>query len=513
MVDGLRRLEYRGYDSAGVAVVADGELCTSQAGRQAGQPRDGCWAPRPARRRHDRHRAHPLGHPRRAHRPQRPPARRRQRPRRGDPQRHHRELRRAARRARGAGVTSSLATPTPRSSPTCSSSSAAPRSGERPGRGDAAGLPAAGRRVHPASPSTRDAPDVVVGARRNSPLVVGRGDGENFLASDVSAFIEHTREAIELGQDQVVELSRDGVAVTDFDGDPAEGDELPRRLGRRRPPRRAATTTSCSRRSPSSRRPSPTRCSAASAPTACCSWTRCGSPTTELREIDKIIIIACGTAFHAGPGREVRHRALDPDPVRGRAGQRVPLPRPGRSTRDTLVVAITPVRRDHGHPDGAAARARAAAPGCWRSATPTARRSRASPTRCSTPTPGPEVARRLDQGASSPSSSPATWSALYLAQVRGTKFGDEIAAVVDELARDAGQGRRGAGRRWSRCAALAATLARRAVGAVPRPARGLPGRAGGRAQAQGAGLHARRGLRGRRAQARPDRADRGRRCR
>ena len=48
-------------------------------------------------------------------------------------------------------------------------------------------------------------PDAVVAARRNSPLVVGVGEGENFLASDVAAFIEHTREAIELGQDQVVD--------------------------------------------------------------------------------------------------------------------------------------------------------------------------------------------------------------------------------------------------------------------------------------------------------------------
>ena len=45
-----------------------------------------------------------------------------------------------------------------------------------------------------------DVPDAVVAARRNSPLVVGRGDGENYLASDVSAFIEHTREAVELGR-------------------------------------------------------------------------------------------------------------------------------------------------------------------------------------------------------------------------------------------------------------------------------------------------------------------------
>ena len=49
----------------------------------------------------------------------------------------------------------------------------------------------------------RDNPEVVVAARRNSPLVVGVGEGENFVASDVAAFIEHTREAIELGQDQV----------------------------------------------------------------------------------------------------------------------------------------------------------------------------------------------------------------------------------------------------------------------------------------------------------------------
>ncbi len=67
-----------------------------------------------------------------------------------------------------------------------------------------------------------DEPDVVVGARRNSPLVVGVGEGESFLASDVAAFIEHTRSAIELGQDQVVELRRDGVAVTDFHGAPAD---------------------------------------------------------------------------------------------------------------------------------------------------------------------------------------------------------------------------------------------------------------------------------------------------
>jgi glutamine---fructose-6-phosphate transaminase (isomerizing) len=71
-----------------------------------------------------------------------------------------------------------------------------------------------------------DQPDAVVGARRNSPLVVGRGAGENFLASDVSAFIEHTREAVELGQDQVVLITRTGIEITDFFGEPADGKDF-----------------------------------------------------------------------------------------------------------------------------------------------------------------------------------------------------------------------------------------------------------------------------------------------
>ncbi|MGW6129393.1 glutamine--fructose-6-phosphate transaminase (isomerizing) [Cellulomonas sp. NPDC055163] len=68
-----------------------------------------------------------------------------------------------------------------------------------------------------------DLPDVVVGARHDSPLVVGLGDGENFLGSDVAAFIAHTKEALELGQDQVATITSTSVEVTDFDGRPAQG--------------------------------------------------------------------------------------------------------------------------------------------------------------------------------------------------------------------------------------------------------------------------------------------------
>ncbi|MBW3641115.1 MAG: glutamine--fructose-6-phosphate transaminase (isomerizing), partial [Actinobacteria bacterium] len=72
--------------------------------------------------------------------------------------------------------------------------------------------------------SHADEPDLIVAARRNLPLVIGLGDGENFLGSDVTAFIAHTREARAVEQDQVVELRRTGVTVTDLSGTVIEGE-------------------------------------------------------------------------------------------------------------------------------------------------------------------------------------------------------------------------------------------------------------------------------------------------
>ena len=144
-----------------------------------------------------------------------------------------------------------------------------------------------------------DAPDVVVGARRNSPLVVGRGDGENFLASDVAAFIAHTRDAVELGQDQVVELRRDGVTVTDFDGNPGEVTEyhvdwdasaaekggydyfMLKEIAEQP---QAVADTLLGRLTDDGR----------------LMLDEMRLSDDDLREVDKIIIIACGTAFHAG---------------------------------------------------------------------------------------------------------------------------------------------------------------------------------------------------------------------
>ncbi|PZE30403.1 glutamine--fructose-6-phosphate transaminase (isomerizing) [Curtobacterium sp. MCLR17_042] len=71
-----------------------------------------------------------------------------------------------------------------------------------------------------------DQPGVVVGARRNSPLVVGLGDGENFMGSDVAAFVAYTQRALSIGQDEIATIRPDGVDVIHFDGTPATPTEF-----------------------------------------------------------------------------------------------------------------------------------------------------------------------------------------------------------------------------------------------------------------------------------------------
>jgi glutamine---fructose-6-phosphate transaminase (isomerizing) len=142
-------------------------------------------------------------------------------------------------------------------------------------------------------------PDAVVAARRNSPLVVGVGEGENFVASDVAAFIEHTREAIELGQDQLVSITPDRVEVVTFDGKPAEvkpyridwdlsaaekgGYDWFMRKEIYEQPRAVADTLLGRHDADSQLTLDEIRISEA-----------------ELRRVDKIIVVACGTAFYAG---------------------------------------------------------------------------------------------------------------------------------------------------------------------------------------------------------------------
>ncbi len=144
-----------------------------------------------------------------------------------------------------------------------------------------------------------DAPGVVVAARRNSPLVVGLGEGENFLGSDVAAFIGHTRHAMELGQDQIVTITPEGATVIGFDGTPAEG--------------KAFEVTWDAAAAEKGGYPTFMEKEIAEQPHAVADTLLARTDATgrlvldelridedDLRAVDKIVIIACGTAAYAG---------------------------------------------------------------------------------------------------------------------------------------------------------------------------------------------------------------------
>ncbi|MFE2726590.1 glutamine--fructose-6-phosphate transaminase (isomerizing) [Kitasatospora sp. NPDC059327] len=274
-----------------------------------------------------------------------------------------------------------------------------------------------------------DAPDVVVGARRNSPLVVGRGEGENFLASDVAAFIAHTREAIELGQDQVVELRREGVTVTDFDGSPADVREyhvdwdasaaekggydyfMLKEIAEQP---KAVADTLLGRIGTDGR----------------LTLDELRISDADLRSVDKVVIVACGTAFHAGMIAKyaIEHWTRVPCEVEvaSEFRYRDPIMGPG-----TLVIAIsqsgetmdTLMALRHAREQGAKVLAI-----CNTNGSTIPRESDAVLYTHA----GPEVAVASTKAFLTQLVA-CYLVALYLGQVRGTKWGDEISAVIKEL--------------------------------------------------------------------------------
>ncbi len=272
-------------------------------------------------------------------------------------------------------------------------------------------------------------PDRVVGARRNSPLVVGVGEGENFLASDVAAFIEHTREALELGQDQVVTITREGVVVTDFSGAPAEakpyhvdwdlsaaqkdGFDWFMRKEIYEQPRAIADSTLGRHDANGALMLDEIRIS-----------------EDELREVDKIVIVACGTAFYAGlvakyaiehwtriPCEvELAHEFRYRDPILTRSTLVVAISQSGE-TADTLM-AIRHAREQ---------RSKVLAI-CNTNGSTIPRESDAVIYTHA----GPEIGVASTKGFMTQLVA-CYLLALYLAQVRGTKFGDEIAEIVHTL--------------------------------------------------------------------------------
>jgi glutamine---fructose-6-phosphate transaminase (isomerizing) len=119
-----------------------------------------------------------------------------------------------------------------------------------------------------------DEPDLIVAARRSSPLVLGVGEREHFVASDVAAFIKHTRNAVELGQDQVVTIPGMATRSPISTVPPYAGDRFTS-IGTSPRRRRAATTTSCSRRSRNNPAPSPIPCAGTSSTAGSC-WMSSG---------------------------------------------------------------------------------------------------------------------------------------------------------------------------------------------------------------------------------------------
>jgi glutamine---fructose-6-phosphate transaminase (isomerizing) len=143
-----------------------------------------------------------------------------------------------------------------------------------------------------------DQPDVVVAARRNSPLVVGRGVGENFLASDVAAFIEHTRSAIELGQDQVVRITPDDVTITDFDGATAAVTEFEVTWDAAAAERGGYDLFMLKEIAEQPKAVADTLLGRMSSGALTLDEIRI--PEEQFRDINKVVIVACGTAYHAG---------------------------------------------------------------------------------------------------------------------------------------------------------------------------------------------------------------------
>lgn len=184
-----------------------------------------------------------------------------------------------------------------------------------------------------------DSPDVLVGARRNSPLVVGLGEKENFLASDVSAFIAFTKRALEIGQNQIITLTPDNYSVTNFEGKSEAAQEF-----------EVSWDASAAEKNGFPHFMAKEIMEQPKALADCLlgrmderghlTLNEVRLSDDELRDIDKVIIIGCGSAFHAGmiAKHGIEHWSRLPVEVELASEFRYRDP---IITRSTLVIAIS----------------------------------------------------------------------------------------------------------------------------------------------------------------------------
>lgn len=274
-----------------------------------------------------------------------------------------------------------------------------------------------------------DQPDRIVAARWNSPLVIGVGEGENFLGSDVSGFIEFTRDAVEMDNGQIVTLTSGGYEITTFDGGSAEG----------KPFRVEWDVTAAEKGGFNSfmekeifDQPAAVR------DTLYGRFNEEGRLTLDelridesvLRSVNKIIIVACGTAAYAGQVAryaiehwcriptevELAHEFRYRDPIVGEQTLVVAVSQSGE-TMDTLMA----VR--HAREQGAKVIAI-----CNTVGSSIPREADAVLYTYA----GPEIAVASTKAFISQIVA-AYLLALYLAQVRGNKFTDEIRGIIEQL--------------------------------------------------------------------------------
>ena len=278
-------------------------------------------------------------------------------------------------------------------------------------------------------------PGAVVGARRNSPLVIGRGDGENFLASDVAAFIAYTRNAVELGQDQVAEVRAGGITVTGFDGTPAAVTEYHVDWDVSAAEKAGYDYFMLKEIAEQPRAVADTLLGRIGAD-GLLTLDEIRLDDGELRSIDKIVIVACGTAYHAGMIAKyaIEHWCRIPSEVELASEFRYRDP---ILTRTTLVIAIS----QSGETMDTLMAVRHAREQQSRVLGICNVNGSSIPRECDAVVythAGPEIAVASTKAFLTQLVA-CYLVALFLAQVRGTKFPGEISAEISQLARMPGE--------------------------------------------------------------------------